>query len=191
MMAMCARYVQTRMFSRNVLYVNRSWTLRATVVGAAFSAVLLGVPGVASAHHREFTPFPYNVSLGRELSLPCAGEVGGDVFTPHDRPGVAVVTLTWRTFFISNCGLTVFINMNNFDAPPVDPYSGAKPTGGSWAVQLNSARVGAVPPPGVEWTKQIAIDIGSGNAGMTLTTDSPLNTTLLDPAGNTVRFTVA
>ncbi|MET4050638.1 MULTISPECIES: hypothetical protein [unclassified Rhodococcus (in: high G+C Gram-positive bacteria)] len=112
--------------------------------------------------------------------------------TPHDRPGIAVVTLTWRTFFNADCPLTVYVNMNNFDAPWVDPYSGAKPTGGTWMVHLNSApRSGTIPAHGSEWTKQIAIDIGSGNAGLTVTTDSPLNTTLLDPAGNTVRFTVA
>ena len=164
--------------------------MRTTVVGAALGAALLGLPGVASAHHQEFTPFPYNISLGREMSLPCAGEVGGDVYTPHDRPGIAVVTLTWRTFFTSDCPLTVFVNMNNFDAPWADPYSDAKPTGGSWMVPLNSAAIGSVPPEGGEWSKQIAIDIGSGRAGLTVTTDAPLNTTLLDPAGNTVRFTV-
>ncbi|MBY4111747.1 hypothetical protein QM588_22855 [Rhodococcus sp. IEGM 1354] len=171
--------------------MTRTWTVRTTVVGAALAAALLGMPGVASAHHQEFTPFPYNISLGREMSLPCAGEVGGDVYTPHDRPGIAVVTLTWRTFFTSDCPLTVFVNMNNFDAPWADPYSGAKPTGGSWMVHLNSAAIGFVPPEGGEWSKQIAIDIGSGRAGLTVTTDAPLNTTLLDPAGNTVRFTVA
>ncbi|MGA9871739.1 MAG: hypothetical protein WBQ44_11435, partial [Rhodococcus sp. (in: high G+C Gram-positive bacteria)] len=69
--------------------------------------------------------------------------------------------------------------------------SPAKPTGGSWMVHLTSAAIGEVPPEGGEWSKQIAIDIGSGQAGLTVTTDSPLNTTLLDPAGNTVRFTVA
>ena len=162
-----------------------------SVVFAALATVLVGAPGVASAHHQEFTPFPYNFSLGRELSLPCAGEVGGDVSTPHDRPGSAVITLTWRTFFTDGCPLTVFVNMNNFDAPWVDPYSGAKPTGGTWMVHLNSALTGAAPPEGGEWTEQLAIDIGSGRAGLTVTTDSPLNTTLLDPAGNTVRFTVA
>lgn len=176
---------------RKVWFVTRSSTVRTTVVAAVLAALALGAPGVASAHHQELTPFPYNISLGRELSLPCAGEVGGDVYTPHDRPGIAVVTLTWRTFFTDACELTVYVNMNNFDAPPVDPYSGDRPTGGSWMVHLNSAMVGAVPPEGREWTKQIAIDIGSGNAGLTVTTDSPLNTTLLDPAGNTVRFTVA
>ncbi|WP_415973071.1 hypothetical protein [Rhodococcus sp. 077-4] len=171
--------------------MNRSWSVRTTVVGCALAAALLGAPGVASAHHQEFTPFPHNISLGRELSLPCAGEVSGDVYTPHNRPGIAVVTLTWRTFFSSDCPLTVFVNMNNFDAPWVDPYSGAKPTGGTWMVHLNSAVVGAAPPESGEWTKQIPIDIGSGRAGLTITTDSPLNTTLPDPAGNTVRFTVA
>ncbi|MEU3472581.1 hypothetical protein [Rhodococcus sp. NPDC006774] len=171
--------------------MTRPWTVRMSVVFAALATVLVGAPGVASAHHQEFTPFPYNLSLGRELSLPCAGEVGGDVYTPHDRPGIAVITLTWRTFFTDGCPLTVFVNMNNFDAPWVDPYSGAKPTGGTWMVHLNSALTGAAPPEGGEWTEQLAIDIGSGRAGLTVTTDSPLNTTLLDPAGNTVRFTVA
>ncbi|GGG27399.1 hypothetical protein GCM10007304_46540 [Rhodococcoides trifolii] len=117
--------------------------------------------------------------------------MGGDVFTPHDRPGIAVVTLTWRTFVTDACPLTVFVNMNNFDAPGVDPYSGAKPTGGTWLAHLTSARVGESAPADREWTKQLVIDIGSGNAGLTVTTDAPLNTTLLDPAGNTVRFTVA
>ncbi|KQU29461.1 MULTISPECIES: hypothetical protein [unclassified Rhodococcus (in: high G+C Gram-positive bacteria)] len=171
--------------------MSSSWFRRLAVTGSAVVGVLATSPGLASAHHQEFTPFPYNISLGRGMSLPCAGEVGGDVYTPHDRPGIAVVTLTWRTFVTDACPLAVYVNMNNTDAPRVDPYSGAKPTGGTWMVQLESAAIGTVPPAGRKWTEQIAIDIGSGRAGLTLTTDAPLNTTLLDPAGNTVRFTVA
>ncbi len=146
---------------------------RTFAVGGMSLALLAVLPGTASAHHQEFVPLPTTYSLGRDHSVPCSGQLTGHVFAPHDRPGTILIDLSWSTFFGGSCTITAFVN-----------HWGSK-RNGVRALELTSAPG----EPGHAPSGQISIDIGSGDAGMTVTTDG-LNTTYLDPARFTTHFTV-
>ncbi|WP_160329026.1 hypothetical protein [Rhodococcus pyridinivorans] len=146
---------------------------RVFAVGGISLALLAALPGTASAHHQEFVPLPTTYSLGRDHTVACSGQLTGHVFTPHDRPGTIVVDLSWSTFFGGSCTITAFVN-----------HRGSKRSGVR-ALELTSAPG----EPGHAPSGQVTIDIGSGDAGMTVTTDA-LNTTYLDPARFTTRFLV-
>ena len=158
--------------------MTRWWGPRFVVVGTAVVVGLLGPAATASAHHREFTLFPVTYALGHDNSIPCSGQLTGSVSTPHERPGTAIVSLAWSTFFTNPCTITAFVNYANTDHQ----------TGGTRALELTSSSGRS--DPRSTWTGQVAIDIGSGNASLTVTADS-LSSTLLDPAAATVRFVVA
>lgn len=143
----------------------------------AASTLTLSAP-TAAAHHQEWIPLPAAQTLGRGNSIPCAGQITGNVATPHARPGVAVVTLSWTPLFTSPCSITAFVNFSNIDTR----------TGGTMMMHLTNQANGLATPSG-QWTDKISIPIGSGNIVMTVTTES-LNTAYINPSLVMTRFTV-
>lgn len=153
--------------------------LRGAVISTvlAVSALALSAPA-ASAHHQEWTPLPVAYTLGRDQSISCAGQITGHVETPHTRPGIALVTLSWTPFFTSPCSITAFVNFSNIDTRK----------GGTMLMHLTNQASGLAAPSG-QWTNQISIPIGSGPIVMTVTTES-LNTAYINPSLVMTRFTV-
>ena len=155
------------------------WLRRAFTSGSVLVTALIYLPATASAHHQQWTPLPLTYTLGQKNSIPCSGQLAGSVLTPHDRPGVAIVSLSWSTFFTSPCAITAFVNYSNTDTHQ----------GGTRAIDLTYILDGFAAPHGTR-SGQITLDIGSGNAGLTITTDA-LNSTYIDPGRFTTRFVVA
>ena len=144
----------------------------------AASALVLSAP-TASAHHQEWTPLPVAHTLGRDNSIPCSGQITGTVQTPHDRPGIALVTLSWTPFFTSPCAITAYVNFWNTDTHQ----------GGTMLANLTNESNGLATPRG-DWIQQISIPIGSGPAGLTVTTEA-FSTGNFDPNRVMTRFVVA
>lgn len=117
-------------------------------------------------------------TLGRGHSLPCTGQITGSLLTPHDRPGIALVTLSWTPFFTSPCSITAYVNFWN---------TGTR-RGGTMAAHLTNHATGLGAPDG-HWTEQITVPIGSGDAGLTVTTEA-LSSFYLNPNLMTTRFVV-
>ncbi|UJC78449.1 hypothetical protein D4768_12650 [Rhodococcus erythropolis] len=159
--------------------MTRSRITASIISGGLVATALLCSPAIASADHSEFTPLPLTYSLGRNNTLPCSGQLTGYVQTPHDRPGIAVVSVSWTSFFDSPCSITAYVNYSNRDTH----------TGGTRAIDLTHISDGSGSLRG-ESSRQISIEVGSGNAGLNLTSES-LTSTLIDPGASTVRFVVA
>ncbi|WP_068159972.1 hypothetical protein [Rhodococcus phenolicus] len=153
--------------------------LRRTLIPAtlAASTLILSAP-TASADHQESLPLPTAYTLGRGHSTACSGQITGSLQTPHDRPGIALVTLSWTPFFTSHCSITAYVNF----------WNTATHKGGTMAAHLTNESSGLGTPRGT-WTQQISIPIGSGNAGLTVTTEA-FNTAYVNPNLVMTRFTV-
>ncbi|WP_083577509.1 hypothetical protein [Rhodococcus tukisamuensis] len=99
--------------------------------------------------------------------------------TPHDRPGIALVTLSWTPLFTSPCEITAYVNF----------WNSATHQGGTMLANLTNESSGLATPRG-NWTQQISIPIGSGPAGLTVTTEA-FSTGSFDPNRVMTRFVVA
>lgn len=146
-----------------------------TVVAA--STLLLSTP-TASAHHQEWTTLPTVYTLGEGHSVACIGQITGTVQTPHDRPGIALVTLSWTPFFTSPCSVTANVRFSLYGTH----------RGGTMPVHLTNESNGLGAPHG-NWTRQVAVPTGSGEVGLTVATDT-LNSFYLDSIAMTTRVVV-
>lgn len=117
-------------------------------------------------------------TLGEGHSLPCAGQIAGSLETPHDQPGTALVTLSWTPFFTSPCSITANVAIWNTDTR----WHGTVP------IHLTNESSGLGALAG-RWTHQVRLTLGSGNAGLTVTTRT-LNSFYLDTNRMTTRFVV-
>ncbi|WP_243636650.1 hypothetical protein [Rhodococcus sp. Eu-32] len=151
---------------------------RLAAIAGAVVVSAVGAPALAHAHHQDVTPLPVAYSLGVNFSVPCSGQLTGFVHTPHDRPGMVTVSVTWLPFFTTQCHNA--ISVNYLSASGSDGAGSGNPS-----ILLPSDSRAFVPLTG-----QVTFPMPSGG-GSVVVAPNAVSTTYLNPLANTVRFTVA
>lgn len=140
----------------------RRWAARAAAVLTSAAVVAGMTAGTASADHPEYTMVPgHTYTLGEFNGIQCTGQLTTSVRTPHDRPGAALVSLSWFSYFSTPCSVVAQVNWHNLDTNQR----------GTSATRVTTTGRGPLPPP-ITTGNVVDVVTGPGRVVVTITTES-------------------